>query len=214
MSETAEVAATGLRERKKQRTRWALIRAALDLFLAQGYEATTIDEIVATVDVSQRTFFRYFASKEDVVLSLMKEYDRVFIAALVARPAEEGPIASLVVSLRGVLDAVNASEDEDAARFAKVRDMVDQNPGLAVAQFRYFCELEQELAAIIARRMGADPVTDPRPALIVASFLSVVRVAFESCAREGITRPDQMAARVDETFALASDTIPRVWSTG
>src|SRR5688572_5167571 len=77
----------GLRERKKQRTRMALVDAALELFSAHGYEATTIDQIAAAADVSPRTFFRYFATKEDVALSLPVDGHEVMFRELAARPA-------------------------------------------------------------------------------------------------------------------------------
>ncbi|GAB3965400.1 TetR family transcriptional regulator [Actinoallomurus acanthiterrae] len=212
MNETSAVPAPGLRERKKQRTRSALIDTALDLFLAKGYEATTIDEIVAAVDVSQRTFFRYFAGKEEVALSMMREYDQRFLSVLAARPAEEPPIAALAAAIRGVFDEVRRSDDDHASRFAKVRDVIENNPALAVAQLRYFNELEQELTSILARRMNVDLATDLRPTLIGATFLAVMRVAFESCAHEGRFQTDEVTARIGEVFALASETLPRAWS--
>lgn len=214
MVETSDVAPTGLRERKKQRTRWALIDTALDLFLAKGYEATTIDEIVSAVDVSQRTFFRYFAGKEDVALSIMREYDQVFVATLAGRPADEPPITALAAAIHHVLDAVRSAEEEHTGRFVKIRDLIDQNPALAIAQLRYFNELEHGLATIIARRMDVDLATDLRPMLIAATFLTVIRIGFDGCAREGLFQPDEVASRIEEVFALASKTLPGAWSVG
>src|SRR3954465_15547026 len=78
----------GLRERKKQRTREALIDAAQELFCAHGFEATTIDQIAEAVEVSSRTFFRYFTSKEDVALALADEQITAVLQAFAAQPAD------------------------------------------------------------------------------------------------------------------------------
>ena len=82
------------RERKKRQLRDALIHAALELFEAKGDEQTAIREITDAVDVSVRTFFRYFASKEDLALSFMKDRTDMFLAALAARPAAEEPLTA------------------------------------------------------------------------------------------------------------------------
>src|SRR5215831_17723442 len=86
--------APGRRERKKQHTRDALIRAALELFAAKGYDGTAVREITDAVDVAERTFFRYFASKEDLVLSFVRDGMTAFAEALAARPAEEEPLTA------------------------------------------------------------------------------------------------------------------------
>src|SRR5690348_3677843 len=85
----------GLRERKKQRTRDALVRAALELFATHGYERTTVDDIAAAVDVSQRTFFRYFASKEEVAFFVPRLAESRVVEAVRGRPAGEAPLEAL-----------------------------------------------------------------------------------------------------------------------
>ena len=84
-----------LRERKKQRTRDALLRAALELITTRGYDRTTVDDIVEAVDVSQRTFFRYFASKEDAVFFAPRLAEAHFVRAVREPPPHESPLEAL-----------------------------------------------------------------------------------------------------------------------
>src|SRR5215813_3567608 len=84
---------TGLRERKKSKVRNQLKQHALRLFLEQGYEATTIEQIAQQAEVSPRTFFRYFASKEDLIFD--DEYDERLIAAFRAQPSELSVVGAL-----------------------------------------------------------------------------------------------------------------------
>ncbi|MDN3357424.1 TetR/AcrR family transcriptional regulator [Actinomadura sp. DC4] len=212
MTGLLEAQTAGLRERKKQRTRWALIDAALDLFLAQGYETTTIDEIVAAVDVSQRTYFRYFAGKEGVALSVLTEYDALFVGALAERPPEEPPVPAMRAALDVSLEAILDGDVAHVTRFRKLHGLLDRTPALAAGQLRRFAEVEQTAAALIARRVGTDLLSDPRPHLLVASFMAVVRVAYESCVRDAVVEPAAFVPRVRGLIALATDTLPAAWS--
>ncbi|RKS77177.1 TetR family transcriptional regulator [Actinomadura pelletieri DSM 43383] len=200
----------GLRERKKQRTRLALTDAALELFVSQGYEATTIDEIVAAVEVSQRTFFRYFATKEDVVMSFLGEHDRTLTEALAARPPGERPFTALYESMRVVLRSIATGDPADSARFRRVRRVIEATPSLVAAQMARHGVAAETLAAEIARREDVDPVADLRPKIVVAFFMSATKIAFEDCARQDIWDIGQVAARVEEAVALVSETM-RDW---
>ncbi|CND78463.1 TetR family transcriptional regulator [Mycobacterium tuberculosis] len=203
-------ALAGLRERKKQRTRLALIDAALDLFIAKGYEATTIDEIVAAVEVSQRTFFRYFATKEDVVTSYLSEHDRLLAEALAERPPGERPFTALFESLRVVLRAIADSDPAEGARFRRARKVIESTPSLMAAQMARYSASAEALAEQVARREGVDTEHDLRPRIVVAFYLATVKVAFEECARRGIWDAGTVAARVEEAVAVAGRTM-RDW---
>jgi AcrR family transcriptional regulator len=176
--EVAEV--TGLRERKKQRTRDSLVRAAHELFVEKGYEETTVDEIVARVDVSQRTFFRYFSSKEEVAFSLQALVSERYVEAVRRRP----PGGSPVEVLRKTLDETWASIGEAIEEvvplplYMRMWQIIETTPSLLAVQLRHAVEMEERLAAEIARREGLDLDADPRPRVLVAAFSGVMRAAF------------------------------------
>jgi AcrR family transcriptional regulator len=102
MSSPLDTARPGLRERKKAKTRAAIQAQALRLFRNRGYHETTVEQIADAAEVSPSTFFRYFPTKEDVVL--YDEFDPKMVAALLAQPPELGPVAALRRALRQVYE--------------------------------------------------------------------------------------------------------------
>src|ERR1700753_1995131 len=98
------------RERKKRQTRDALVHAALTLFDAKGYDHTAVREITDAVDVSERTFFRYFANKEDLALSFIRAGSAALMRALAARPAGGPPLTALSHALRVSTGGATAGE--------------------------------------------------------------------------------------------------------
>ncbi|MFD5509270.1 TetR/AcrR family transcriptional regulator [Streptomyces sp. NPDC127051] len=174
----APVPAPGLRERKKRRTRDALLRAALLLFVAQGYEHTTVDEITDAVDVSQRTFFRYFANKEEVAFAVQDLVESHFVAALRARPPAEGPLEALRGALLRAWDTLDEalSEVVPVDLYMRTYQLMESTPALLAVHLRRSTELEERIARLIAEREGLDVDADPRPRVVVAAFSGVMRV--------------------------------------
>ncbi|GEB50281.1 MULTISPECIES: TetR family transcriptional regulator [Streptomyces] len=170
---------TGLRERKKQRTRDALIRAAHELFVTQGYDATTVDQIAEAVDVSQRTFFRYFTNKEEVALSLHETINDRFYASLCARPVDEPPLQSLRRAVDEVWDESSRTITEilPVELHMQLCQVIETTPSLLSAHLHHYLLLEEKLVQEIARRTGLDDEQDPRPRVLVAAFAGVMRSA-------------------------------------
>jgi AcrR family transcriptional regulator len=200
----------GLRERKKHQTRRALIDAAFDLFLAQGYEATTVDQIAAAVDVSPRTFFRYFGSKEDLALYFTVEYEELITAALAARPEDEPPLAALAHAFRQFIHSMETNDAEDTERFLRHRRVIDANPALLTTSFARMAEIEKKLTVEVARRQRTDPATDPRPHLLVAFVTSAIRVGFE-CSVDGAGYLGSLVGNVEAALSLTEQALRPGW---
>ncbi|MFI1384842.1 TetR family transcriptional regulator [Embleya sp. NPDC020886] len=145
-------AAPGLRERKKLKTRQSIRHQAYRLFAEHGYDATTVDEIAAAADVSRSTFFRYFPTKEDVVLT--DEYDSVFGDALAARPADEPIVAAIRHAMTESLAHIfTADRDELLYR----NRMIFTIPALRARAMDELLRTQDGITALLAERTGRDP---------------------------------------------------------
>ncbi|MEU5344781.1 TetR family transcriptional regulator [Streptomyces sp. NPDC020766] len=169
----------GLRELKKQRTRDALVRAALELFTTQGYERTTVDEIVEAVDVSQRTFFRYFAGKEDAAFAVQEMTESHFVEAVRGRPSHEAPLEALRRAVMANWDTIGEAIEAVIPLELHMRafQLIESTPALLAVHLRRQEDLEEELARVIADREGLDVDTDPRPRVAMAVFGGVMRLS-------------------------------------
>ncbi|MFD9033593.1 TetR/AcrR family transcriptional regulator [Streptomyces sp. NPDC059567] len=169
---------SGLRERKKQRTRDALLRVALELFTTQGYEQTTVDEIADAVEVSQRTFFRYFSSKEEAAFAVQQMVEERFVQALAERPAEEGPLDAMRNAVLASWDTIGEAimEVVPLELYLRTFQMIESTPALLAVHLRRSSEMEEAIARLIAEREGLDVDEDPRPRIAVAAFSGVMKV--------------------------------------
>jgi AcrR family transcriptional regulator len=177
-----------LRARKRQETREKLTRAAMALFLERGFEATTLDDIVAAADISRRTFFHYFASKEDVVFAWQEEGTAALVAAVAARPAGETMLAAAenaIVAMAGQLDP-----GEVVAMARLKRD----NPALQARDQVKYERLERALADALLKRTGNK--TDKMQARLVAMIATgAMRIGGELWAAEGAREKPELLAR-------------------
>ena len=139
----------GLRDRKKIRTRDTIRREAMRLIDANGYTNTTIEQIAEASDISPSTFFRYFPTKESVLMA--NDLDRVTIDALAQQPAD----LSSVQAFRRALEITMATLSEADWAFERTRlRVVLAVPELKAAQFDVYQRTITELVGVECRRMG------------------------------------------------------------
>jgi AcrR family transcriptional regulator len=188
-------AAASLRERKKARTREAIIDAALDLFERNGYDNTTIEDIAAAAEVSPRTFFRYFESKLDLIMTRTHSKADDLGPHLAARPAGE----SLLEALREVLLSQLDAQLDDPLVLREFQVMLS-TPSLRTMAREHFYEEEAGLVTGVAAHLGLGD--DDLAAHVIGSMIAGALWATVSrWVAEGAER-ERIMPMLDEAFAI------------
>ncbi|HKV88873.1 MAG TPA: TetR family transcriptional regulator [Candidatus Dormibacteraeota bacterium] len=196
--------ASGLRERKKLKTKSAIQREAIRLFLEQGYEDTTVEQIADAAEISPSTFFNYFSSKEDVVYQ--DELDPLILAAFNAEPRDEHPIAAMRHAMDGVFRKLTPEQD----RIMRQRiALMSSTPSLRAAMLARFADMVDEIAGLVATRAGGSAkdfaVRNMAGALLGVMMSTLITMAEDPGA--------DLLAAADEAMAHLEAGLPLDWSS-
>ncbi|WP_326691615.1 MULTISPECIES: TetR family transcriptional regulator [unclassified Streptomyces] len=195
-----------LAQRKRQLVSDELTEAALQLLASKGYEAVTVDEIVSAAGVSRRTFFRYFASKEDVVVRFLTDMGAGMRAELAARPAGEPPSVALPHAVRVPL----ATCAEHGDRALRVVRLILRTPALHAHFLERQVRWRDDLAEELAHRLGLASDTDLYPRLAAGTALTAFGTVLERWSgSDGALDPAELTDRAFAVIAPALDAVVR-----
>jgi AcrR family transcriptional regulator len=186
----SSAAEPGLRARKRQQTRERLTRAAMTLFLERGFEATTLDDIAGAAEVSRRSFFHYFASKEDVVFAWQEDLSAALVAAIAARPTSESMLTAAENAISAMAGQLDAGEAIAISRLKR------ENPALQARNQVKYEKLERALAEALAKRAGHK--SERLQARLVAMIATgAMRIGDEIWTAEGAReKPEALVKRI------------------
>ena len=191
----------GLRERKKARTRAAIRRHALRLFRQQGYAATTVEQIAEAAEVSPSTFFRYFPTKEDVVLQ--DDVDVLAIDAFEKQPPGLGPIAAFRAASASTFGALS---DEELDRLRETTALTMSVPEVRARALDEFSRTIDVIAAAVAKRAGRKPddfeVRNLAGAIIGVIMAASLPLAAGDVDRDWLQRIDAALAHLEAGLPL------------
>ena len=194
---------SGLRERKKARTRASLREHALRLFREQGYQATTVEQIAAAAEVSASTFFRYFPTKEDVVLQ--DDMDTRMIEAFERQPPGVGPIAAVRAAAREMLASYTGTDLDVIRETTRLTMTVPEVRARALDEFARTITV---LAEAVSKRTGRAP-DDLAVRTVAGAIIGVIMsitIPWENWS-DGTSFEDTFA-RIDEALALLEAGLP------
>jgi AcrR family transcriptional regulator len=192
----------GLRARKREQTQARLTRVAMELFLARGFEATTLDDIAAAADISRRSFFHYFASKEDVVLAWQDGSAAAMAAAIAARPAAE---SMLTAAENAILEMARQLRPDEAIALARLKR---DTPALQAREQVKYEKMEKAMAAALGGRAG-DAAGRVKARLVAMITTGAIRVASESWLAEGAhEKPEALVKRTFKAIRAILDEPP------
>ncbi|MGI5347098.1 TetR family transcriptional regulator [Streptomyces sp. CA-250714] len=196
-----------LAQRKRQLVADELTEAALQLLALKGFDVVTVDEIVATAGVSKRTFFRYFASKEDVVVQFLADMGTDVRAELASRPLSEPPS----VALRHAVWVPLAACADHADRALRVVQLILRTPALHARFLERQAQWRADLATELARRLELDGEAELYPQLAAGTALSAFDAVLQRWSdSDGAEDP---AALTDRAFAVIGPALDAVGRT-
>jgi AcrR family transcriptional regulator len=203
MSEAPAAQRPGLRERKKARTRAAIREHALRLFREQGYGATTVDQIAEAADVSPSTFFRYFPTKEDVVLQ--DELDIMAAGAFESQPADMPPVTAFRAATR---EALGSLGEDELAKLRETAELTLTIPELRARAMDEFARTINVIAEAAASRSGRDP-NDFAVRNVAGAIIGVIMAATMPWSDWTEERQEaDMFARIDAALAHLEAGLP------
>ena len=193
----------GLCARKKLETRLALARAAMRLFEERGYAATTIEDIAAEANVSRRTFFRYFASKDEAFIVDPAGKLEALHLALAEGPPDEPTIAAV---RRGLLALTSVYFEPGLVRAQA--HVGAREPAVMAVGLAYQVHWEDELAREVALDLGVDIASDPRPRILAHATVAVLRAGIAAWLQdESLGMPSDVVA---DTFDRATPALEAI----
>jgi AcrR family transcriptional regulator len=189
--------------RKRDAVRDGLARVAIDLFARHGFEAVTVEEIAKAAGISPRTFFRYFPSKEDIVLELGSRLQDRLLAVFAERPEHEGAVEAL----HRAYVATSTVPGEERERVLRIGRVLTSSPTLRSASHGRPWVNGAPIVAQVAERMGAGPL-DPRPRIIAAAMAAVATTEWHAWVDdEGTGDP---AERIDAALTALEEGLRAV----
>ncbi|AXE33293.1 TetR family transcriptional regulator [Chromobacterium phragmitis] len=198
-----ELEPVGRRERKKMQLRESLIKAAYELFNSKGFDQTRIEDITDQVDVSSRTFFRYFASKEEVVLDYQKAEHEDIVKALESRPVGEPLLSSLrCAAVNVVRSCEQGAFGFDADRYMTLQNLLRAHPLVRARSFAQSEMRHADMVRIVAEKMGITEAADVRPVLLVATLDFAHGAAYQIWKRDGGGSVRLYSQVLDQVFQL------------
>lgn len=198
--------ATGLRARKKERTRQAIADAALQLFLERGFDAVSIADVAAAAEVDGKTIYNYFTSKPDLLYHRLEDFETGLLDAVRTRKAGESILAAFArfaVGAQGLLGDERASE-----RLHAIARMVTASETLLAYEDQLFARYTASLAALIAEETGARP-TDVEPHVVAHALIGLHR-SLVDYVRRGTLEGRPNAALAREVRAQARRAVKRL----
>jgi AcrR family transcriptional regulator len=197
----------GLRERKKQQTRELIAETARRLFGERGFEHVSIAEIARAADVSQKTVFNYFATKEDLVYWRLESFEEELLATIRARAPGESVLAAFGRFVREPRGMLGKHDAEARKRLAALTRMITESPALLAREQQVFAGYTASLAALIADETGAGEA-DVEPWVAANALMGVHRALIDYSRRrivQGARHPTlarDVRAQADRALAL------------